>query len=208
MMMLPRHARPEDCERVLAVIDEWWGGPTTSSYLPHVFFSHLASTSFVLEAHDGVLVGFLLGFLSQVRPDAACVHTIGVHPAFRRLGFGRRLYERFFVTAQMSGRRFVRVVSPPSDQSIAFHRAMGFVALGRAGAAGDSPPRQDPGGTGVAPVVFARRIVHDAPTFEPSQAAEAAVTDLDAEVLRDIDAKGLLDRAARVPDHDRAGDRR
>jgi GNAT superfamily N-acetyltransferase len=208
MTMLPRHARPNDCERVLAVMDEWWGGPTTGAYLPHVFFSHLASTSFVLEAHDGVLVGFLLGFLSQVRPDEACVHTIGVHPAFRRLGFGRRLYERFFVTAQMGGRRYVRVVSPPSDQSIAFHRAMGFVALSGSSAAGDSPPRQDPGGTGVAPVVFARRIVHDAPAFEPSRAAEAAVAAPHAEVLRGIDAKVLLDRAVHVPDHDRAGDRR
>jgi GNAT superfamily N-acetyltransferase len=205
--MLPRHARPEDCERVLSVIDEWWGGPTTSSYLPHVFFSHLASTSFVLEAHDGVLVGFLLGFLSQVRPDEACAHTIGVHPDFRRLGFGRRLYERFFVTAQMGGRRYVRALSPPTDQSIAFHRAMGFAALGGAGAVGDLSTRQDAAGTGVSPIVFVRRIVYDTPAFEPSQAAEAAaVTDLDAEVLRDIDPKLLLDHAARVPDRDRAGE--
>ena len=84
--MLPRHARPRDCERVLAVIDEWWGRPTTNSYLPHVFFSHLASTSFVLEACDGELVGFLLGFLSEARPDEACVHMIGVHPAFTIAG--------------------------------------------------------------------------------------------------------------------------
>ncbi len=206
MTMRPRHARPEDCERVLAVIDEWWGGPTTSSYLPHVFFSHLVSTSFVLEAHDGMLVGFLLGFLSQVRPDEACVHTIGVHPAFRRLGFGRRLYERFFVTAQMGGRLYVRAVSPPTDQSIAFHRAMGFAALGAAGAVGDLSTIQDPAGTGVSPVVFVRRIVHDAPAFEPSQVAEAAVTALDAEVLRDIDPKVLLDHAARVLGREKAGE--
>jgi hypothetical protein len=88
MTMLPRHARPEDCERVLVVIDERWGGPTTSAFLPRVFFSHLASTSFLLEAHGGVLAGFLLGFLSQVRPDEA-----SVHPAVRRRGFGRRPYE-------------------------------------------------------------------------------------------------------------------
>ena len=124
-----RHVRPSDCDRVLAVIDEWWGGPATSSHLPHVFFSHLAPTSFVLEANDGELIGFLLGFLSQARPDEACVHMIGVHPAFRRLGFGRRLCERFFLTAQMHGRRWVRSVSTSSGPSIAFHRALGFVPL-------------------------------------------------------------------------------
>jgi GNAT superfamily N-acetyltransferase len=202
MTMLPRHARPEDCKRVLAVIDEWWGGPTSSSHLPHVFFSHLTSTSFVLEASDGVLVGFLLGFLSHVRPDEACVHMIGVHPAFRRLGFGRRLYERCFGTAQMGGRRYVRAVSPPSDQSIAFHRAMGFVALGGTGA-GDSPMSQDVAGT----VVFIRRIVHDAPAFEPSRAAHAAVTALDSEVPCNVNARVPLDDAARVPDRDRAVER-
>jgi predicted GNAT superfamily acetyltransferase len=206
MMMLPRHARPEDCERVLAVFDEWWDGPTKSPYLPHVFFSHLAATSFVLEAHDGVLVGFLLGFLSQVRPDEACVYTIGVHPAFRRLGFGRRLYERFFVTAQMGGRCYVRAVSPPTDESIAFHRAMGFVALGGADAAGDLSTRQDPSGTGVSPEVFVRRIVHDAAAFGPSPAAEAAVTALDAAVPRDIDPTVLLDHATRALRSERAGE--
>ena len=103
---------------MLAVIDEWWGGPTASSYLPHVFFSHLASTSFVVEAQDGVLVGFLLGFLSQVRPDEACAHMIGVHPGFRRLGFGRRLYERFFVAAQMSpGATCAPSRRPPASRS-------------------------------------------------------------------------------------------
>ena len=207
MTMLPRHARPEDCERVLSVIDEWWGGPTLSSYLPHVFFSHLASTSFVLEAQDGMLVGFLLGFLSQVRPDEACVHTIGVHPAFRRLGFGRRLYERFFVTAQMGGRRYVRALSPPTDRSVAFHRAMGFAALDGAGAVGGSSTRRDPAGTGVPPVVFVRRIVHDAPAFEPSQVAETAVTSLDAEVLCDGDPMTLLDHAARLLGREKAGER-
>jgi predicted GNAT superfamily acetyltransferase len=207
MTMLPRHARPNDCERVLAVMDEWWGGPTTSSYLPHVFFSHLASTSFVLEAHDGALVGFLLGFLSQVRPEEACVHMIGVHPAFRRLGFGRRLYERFFVTAQMSGRRCVRAESPPSDQSIAFHRAMGFVALGGSSAAGDSPTSQDPGRIAVPPVVFVRRIVHDAPGLAASQAAEAAVTAAPAQVLYDADRGAPLDGAVRVLYRENAGER-
>ena len=207
MRMRPRHVRPEDCERVLAVIDEWWGGPTKSTYLPHLFFSHLTSTSFALEAHDGALVGFLLGFLSEMRPDEACVHMIGVHPAFRRLGFGRRLYERFFVTAQMCGRRYVRAVSSPSGQSIAFHRALGFVTPDGSSIAGDSSARQDPAGTDVAPLVLVRRIVHDAPDLVANQAAGAAVTALDVEVLRDIDPKVMLDHAARVLDRERAGER-
>ncbi len=165
-----RHVRPSDCDRVLAVIDEWWGGPATSSHLPHVFFSHLAPTSFVLEEDDGELVGFLLGFFSQARPDEACVHMIGVHPAFRRLGFGRRLCERFFLTAQMHGRRWVRSVSTSSGPSIAFHRALGFVPLRGDAVIDGLPVRRDHAGPGGQRVVFRRGIVHDAPAAEAGAA--------------------------------------
>jgi len=154
-----RHVRPSDCDRVVAVIDEWWGGPATGSYSPHVFFCHLTSTSFALEASDGVLVGFLLGFLSQTHPDEACVHMIGVHPEFRRLGYGRRLCERFFVAAQMNGRRYVRVISTRSAQSVAFHLAMGFTPL--YGETVIDRARQEPTGTGGHRVVFRRGIAHD-----------------------------------------------
>jgi len=166
-----RHARPSDCDRVLAVIDEWWGGLATSSNLPHVFFSHLTPTSFVLEASDGEIVGFLLGFLSQAHPDEACVHMVGVHPAFRRLGYGRRLCERFFTAAQMLGRRWVRSASTPSGQSIAFHCAMGFVPLQGDAVSDGLPVRRDRAGSDGRRVVFRRGVGHDAPAAEAGAAA-------------------------------------
>ena len=124
-----RHVNALDYDRVLAVVDDWWGGRLMSTRLSHVFFSHFAPTSFVLESDDE-LVGFLLGFLSQTHPQEAYVHFVGVHPGYRRLGLGRRLYERFFVAAQMHGRRFVRSITAPSNQlSLDFHRGMGFEPL-------------------------------------------------------------------------------
>ena len=168
-----RHVRPSDCDRVLAVIDEWWGGPATSLHLPHVFFSHLTPTSFVLEASDGELVGFLLGFLSQEHPDEACVHMIGVHPAFRRLGFGRRLCERFFATARMHGRGWARSVSSPSGPSIAFHLAMGFAPLQGDTVIDGRPARRDGGAGDGRRIVFRRGIGHDAPAAEAGAATVA-----------------------------------
>ena len=151
---------------MLAVIDAWWGGPATSSHIPHVFFSHLAPTSFVLEASDGELVGFLLGFLSQAHPDEACVHMVGVHPGFRRLGFGRRLCERFFMTARMHGRGWVRSVSTLSGQSTAFHRALGFVPLHGDMVIDGLPVRRDRVGQDGHRVVFRRRVGHEVPAGE------------------------------------------
>ena len=60
-------------------------------------------------------------------PDAAYIHFIGVHPAHRRGGLARVLYERFFAMAAADGRTVVRAVtSPVNARSIAFHAALGF----------------------------------------------------------------------------------
>jgi GNAT superfamily N-acetyltransferase len=161
-----RHVDPMDYDRVLAVIDDWWSGRTMSGRLSHVFFSHFAPTSFVIET-DAELLGFLLGFLSQTHPDEAYVHFVGVHPAYRRLGLGRRLYERFFVAARMHDRGWVRAITSPVNQhSIAFHRALGFVPLRGDVVIGDLPVWMDYAGTGGHRVVF-RRPATPVATFTP-----------------------------------------
>jgi GNAT superfamily N-acetyltransferase len=153
-----RHVHALDYDRVLSVVDSWWGGRPMSARLSHVFFSHFAPTSFVLE-NDTELIGFLLGFLSQTHPDEAYVHFVGVHPDFRRLGLGRRLYQRFFVAAQMNERHYVRsITSPANVLSIAFHRSMGFALLHGDVLIDGVPVWFDYAGAGGHRVVFRREI--------------------------------------------------
>ena len=122
--MTIRHAEPGDYPRVVAVIDEWWGGRPMAAMLPKLFFVHFRDTSFVAE-EDGELAGFLCGFRSQTFDDEAYVHFVGVSPARRGSGLGRELYERFFEA--VAPRSVVRAVtSPLNERSIAFHRAIGF----------------------------------------------------------------------------------
>jgi predicted GNAT superfamily acetyltransferase len=121
-----RPAEPVDHTRVLAVLDEWWGGRRMRDMLPKLFFLHFRETSFVAE-RDGELVGFLVGFLSQSEPEDAYVHFVGVSPAERGSGLGRELYERFFAAARAAGRTRVScVTSPANEASLAFHAAIGF----------------------------------------------------------------------------------
>jgi predicted GNAT superfamily acetyltransferase len=121
-----RQAEPQDHARVLAVLDEWWGGRQMRDMLPKLFFLHFRETSFVAE-RDGELVGFLVGFLSQSEPEDAYVHFVGVSPAERGSGLGRELYERFFAAARAAGRTRVScVTSPANEASLAFHAAIGF----------------------------------------------------------------------------------
>ena len=118
--------------------------------LPRLFFIHFESTSFVADREDGTLAGFLIGFLSQTDPETAYVHFIGVAPDERGSGLGRELYERFFETAQRSGRTLVRCVTAPENaDSLAFHDALGFEQEGVA---------ENYDGAGASRVLLAKRL--------------------------------------------------
>ncbi len=124
--MTIRHAEPQDHARVVAVVDEWWGGRSMSPLLPRLFLDHFADTSLVVE-DDGRLEAFLVGFLSPARPDEAYIHFVGVAPEQRGAGIGRMLYDRFFAEVREQGRSVVRcVTSPANEVSVAFHEALGF----------------------------------------------------------------------------------
>jgi predicted GNAT superfamily acetyltransferase len=124
-----RAADPADYDRIIAVVDDWWGRPVAHA-LPRLFLDHFHDTSFV--ADDGAdLAGFLVGFLSPSLPDAAYIHFVGVNPRFRGNGLARVLYERFFQVATAGGRSVVRAVTAPvNSPSIAFHAALGFSVTG------------------------------------------------------------------------------
>jgi predicted GNAT superfamily acetyltransferase len=133
----------------MEVLDNWWGGRRMRDMLPRLFFVHFRETSFVAE-HDGELAGFLVGFLSQTKPDEAYVHFVGVDPEARGSGLGRELYERFFAAARMHGRRTVSCVTfPANEASLAFHAAIGFEP---------SPPRPGYDGPGEDRVVLTRSL--------------------------------------------------
>lgn len=120
-----RAAEPADYDRIIAVVDDWWGRPV-HHILPRLFLDHFHDTSLVAE-RDGELAGFLVGFMSPSNPDDAYIHFAGVSPRARGNGLARLLYETFFDRARTEGRRVVRAVTAAHNSvSIAFHTAMGF----------------------------------------------------------------------------------
>ncbi|EIV92186.1 GNAT family N-acetyltransferase [Frankia sp. QA3] len=129
-----RHPRGADQARVLAVLDDWWGGfggeagsRQRALLLPRLFFQHFADTSVFGEAADGRLTAFLIGFRSAAQPDAAYIHFVGVDPALRRRGVAAGLYRWFFAQAAAGGaRRVDAITSPGNAASVAFHTALGF----------------------------------------------------------------------------------
>jgi GNAT superfamily N-acetyltransferase len=122
--MQTRPLTKADYDQIVQVIDRWWGGPTTALAHP-MFFYELGRLARVVES-DGLLVGFLLGFIC---PDAAVgyVHLVGIHPDYRRLGVARLLYSAFEEDCAREGcRRLKAITTLGNDGSVSFHQSLGW----------------------------------------------------------------------------------
>lgn len=153
-----RRASPEDHPEILACVKAWWGGRELTWMLPRLFLIHFSTTSFIAETNDA-LVGFLIGFLSQSNPNEGYVHLAGVHPDYRRLGLGRRLYDRFCRACAATGRDTVRAcTSPVNRDSVAFHSRLGFLILPGDGEIDGIPVTRDYNRPGDPKVLFEKKL--------------------------------------------------
>ena len=125
-----RRIRESDHLPIVRVVDAWWGGRHVSHLLPKLFFEHFQDISTVVENDDLELVAFLVGFVSQSKPDVAYIHFVGVNPNYRKEGIAKELYTQFFETVRAKGCTTVKLITSPANKgSIAFHERMGFKAL-------------------------------------------------------------------------------
>lgn len=166
--MITRPLSKQDYDHIVQIIDRWWGGPTTALAHP-IFFYELGSFARVVE-HDGILVGFLLGFVAPGRlpegqrpaqdssrspegtaqaqapaPGAGAtgyVHLVGIHPDYRRRGVGKVLYQTFEEDSRAAGcTRLKAITTLGNEGSIAFHKALGWSVTFVEDYAGPARPR-------------------------------------------------------------------
>ena len=123
-----RRPTEDDHRRIVAVIDEWWGGRRMHQLLPRLWLQHFRGTSWIAETTDsGRLAGFLVGFVSPDDPETGYVHMVGVDPNVRRRGLARRLYTAFIDDMAARGVHRVTAVTWPGNRaSVAFHTRLGF----------------------------------------------------------------------------------
>ena len=123
--METRRITKADFDRIVEVIDHWWGGPI-STFAHPIFFYELGDMSLVVES-EGSLIGFLLGFVAH--GDTGYVHLVGIHPEHRRKGVGRALYAKFTEASVAAGcTKLKAITTTGNDGSIRFHLAQGWQA--------------------------------------------------------------------------------
>ena len=129
-----RRPTESDHQRVVGVIDDWWGGRRLRHLLPRLWFQHFSGTSWIADDGEGRLAGFIVAFVSADEPTTGYVHMIAADPNRRRAGIGRALYEHVFDDLGARGvRRIVAITWPGNRASIDFHRALGFAVDDGAG---------------------------------------------------------------------------
>jgi GNAT superfamily N-acetyltransferase len=135
-----RRVTKQDFDRIVEVIDHWWGGPLGTFAHP-IFFYELGSQALVVEK-DGEMIGFLLGFVvhpsdlpdpslrngaAADAPTTGYVHLVGIHPDHRRKGVGRLLYQRFTEACSAVGCSKMKAITAVGNEgSIRFHVAQGW----------------------------------------------------------------------------------
>ena len=138
--MITRPLGKQDYDHIVQVIDRWWGGPTSALAHP-LFFYELGALARVVE-HDGILVGFLFGFVTHSSPRHGYVHLVGIHPDYRRRGVGKVLYQAFEEDCRAEGCEQLKAITTIGNEaSIAFHRATGWDVCFVEDYAGPARPR-------------------------------------------------------------------
>lgn len=129
-----------------------------SGMLPRLFFKYFRDTSFVLE-EEGDITAFLIGFLSQSTPEEAYIHFVGVHPEYRKKGYGRTLYRHFFDKVTEKGcRRVYCITSPVNQVSVAYHTRLGFQMMEGDFKIDGTPVYQNYDGPGEDRVLFVKEL--------------------------------------------------
>jgi GNAT superfamily N-acetyltransferase len=113
-----------DYDQIVQVIDRWWSGPTSALAHP-IFFYELGRLARVVES-DGLMVGFLLGFICTDAP-VGYVHLVGIHPDHRRHGVAKLLYSAFETDCRRAGcARLKAITTLGNEGSVRFHQALGW----------------------------------------------------------------------------------
>jgi GNAT superfamily N-acetyltransferase len=138
--MITRPLVKKDYDQIVQVIDRWWGGPTGSLAHP-LFFYELGSMAKVVE-HDGLLVGFLFGFVAPGPVRVGYIHLVGVHPDYRRRGVARILYQTFEEECRTQDCHDLKgIMTTGNEGAIAFHRNHGWEVTHVEDYAGPARPR-------------------------------------------------------------------
>jgi ribosomal protein S18 acetylase RimI-like enzyme len=120
-------AEPADLAEILRDYARFWRTELPRHLHHPLFVCEFGDTAFVARREDGVIAGYLLGFVAPT--GDGYVHLVATRDDARGLGLGRSLYEAFTEAARGRGAVALKAITNPENEgSLAFHRSLGFEA--------------------------------------------------------------------------------
>lgn len=100
---------------------------TERNSIYHIFAKFFNNTSLIVKTKDDNIVGFILGFISQINPQDAYIHLLCIIPAYRKNGLAMALVKEFLDIVTRKGcSRVYLITSPKNNVAIAFYKSLGF----------------------------------------------------------------------------------
>jgi len=121
-----RNVKEKDFLDIMEVATNCEPMPVERGSIYHDLTRYFANTCFVAEKEGGI-VGFILGWVSQMEDAIAYIHNICVIPDMRRKGIAANLYDRFIeAVREMGCNRVFLIINPHNKISLNFHQTLGF----------------------------------------------------------------------------------
>lgn len=110
-----RHPTRDDGAAMYRFVRDHGGLELNTGYAYVVFAGDLTATSLVAYDEGGTLRGFVLGYRPPTRPDVLFVWQVGVDPATRGQGLGRRMLLRLVDDTRPAGVHYLEATVTPSN---------------------------------------------------------------------------------------------
>lgn len=141
-----RGARATDAAAMWALVHETGALEPNTPYAYLLLCTHFADTTVVATRDDGALIGFVAAYRPPVKPDVVFVWQIGVAPAARGAGLGKRLLRALIALPGCADVRALEATVMPSNTASrelfrAFARTLGVHCTRRPGFPADLFPR-------------------------------------------------------------------
>jgi ribosomal protein S18 acetylase RimI-like enzyme len=95
----------------------------------HIFTKFFKNTSLVVE-DNGVIKGFILGFISQDEPKKSYVHLLCVEHSLRGQNIASNLIDEFIkIVSAYSCSEVFLICKPSNKRALKFYNKIGFVSL-------------------------------------------------------------------------------
>jgi ribosomal protein S18 acetylase RimI-like enzyme len=96
----------------------------------HIFTKFFQNTVLIAETvqnKDEIIIGFLIGFVSQKNSSECYIHQLCVDSEFRGQNVAFRLIQNFQdIVSQMGCKKIYLIVKPINQKAVAFYQKIGF----------------------------------------------------------------------------------